>query len=238
MKRAGLILIFLVLIMFLFATMGFCHMLWIEETYGKFKVFWGHSGKPAFYDPKNIKEIKGFDKRGKSIKLKKEVVDNQLILSAEKKPSLILASMEGIYLVTTPEGRKRMDKIEAQKQGLQVIESFYALQSTKAIFEDSVLLKKPLGLTLDPIFVETPYKGKDEVAVKVLYKGKPAEGVIIFNPHHKELAKTDAKGMARTKVEDLKMKEGYYALVCFYKVKISDPKADYLWLITSLTWQE
>ena len=39
------------------------------------------------------------------------------------------------------------------------------------------------------------------------------------------------------KVKDLKMKEGYYALMCFYKVKISDPKADYLWLITSLTWQ-
>jgi nickel transport protein len=236
MKRAGLIL-FLVLIVFLFATMGFCHMLWIEETNGKFKVFWGHSGKPEFYDPKNIKEIKGFDKRGKSIKLKKEVVDSQLILLAEKKPSLILASMEGVYLVTTPEGKKRMDKTEAQKQGLQVIESFYALQSTKAIFEDSVLLKKPLGLTLDPIFVETPYKGKDEVAVKVLYEGKPAEGVIIFNPYHRELAKTDTKGMARIKVEDLKMKEGYYALVCFYKVKITDPKAEYLWLITSLTWQ-
>jgi nickel transport protein len=130
-----------------------------------------------------------------------------------------------------------MDKTEAQKQGLQVIESFYVLQSTKAIFEDSELLKKPLGLTLDPIFVETPYKGKDEVVVRVLHEGKPAEGVIIFNPYHRELAKTDTKGMARIKVEDLKMKEGYYALVCFYKVKISDPKAEYLWLITSLTWQ-
>ncbi|HCE80162.1 MAG TPA: hypothetical protein DEQ05_05220, partial [Thermodesulfobacterium commune] len=81
------------------------------------------------------------------------------------------------------------------------------------------------------------YERKDEVVIKVLYEGKPAEGVTIFNPFHKELAKTDTNGIARIRVEDLKMKENYYALVCFYKLKISDPKADYLWLITSLTWQ-
>jgi len=76
------------------------------------------------------------------------------------------------------------------------------------------------------------------MVVKILYEGKPAEGAVILNHFHKELAKTDAEGMARVKVEELKMKEGYYVLVCFYKVKISDPKADYLWLITSLTWQK
>ena len=238
MKRIVLSFGLSVLAIFLFVSVGFCHMLWIEETNGKFKVFWGHKGKVEPYDPGRIKELKVFDNKGNSVKLKKEVVDNQLVLSVEKKPSVILASMEGVYLVTTPEGRKRMDKLEAQKQGLQVIESFYALQATKAIFADSTLLNKPLGLKLEPVFVENPYKGKDEAMVKVLYEGKPAEGVIVFNPFHKEIAKTDAKGMARIKVEELKMKEGYYALVCFYKVKISDPKADYLWLITSLTWQK
>jgi len=238
MRKVVLSFVFLVLAIFLFITVGFSHMLWIEETEGKFKIFWGHAGKVDTYDLERIKEIKAFDEKGKFIKLKKEVVDSQLVLSSEKKPSVILASMEGVYLVTTPEGKKRIDKIEAQKQGLQVIDSFYALQATKAIFADSTLLKKPSGLKLDPVFVETPYKGKDEVVIKVLYEGKPAEDVTIFNPFHKELAKTDAKGMAKIKLEELKMKEGYYALVCFYKVKISDPRADYLWLITSLTWQK
>ena len=238
MRRVALSFGLSVLAMFLFATVGFCHMLWIEGTDGKFKVFWGHKGKVDTYDPERIKEIKAFDEKGKFIKLKKEVVDSQLVLSGEEKLSVILASMEGVYLVTTPEGRKRIDKIEAQKQGLQVIESFYALQATKAIFADSTLLKKPLGLKLDPVLIETPYKVKDEVVIKVLYEGKPAEGVTIFNPFHKELAKTDVKGMAKIRVEELKIKEGYYALVCFYKVKISDPRADYLWFITSLTWQK
>jgi len=213
-------------------------MLWVEEANGKFKVFWGHVGKTETYDPKRIKEIKAFDEKGNLIELKKEVIDGQLILSGAKKPSLILSSMEGVYLVTTPEGKKRMDKLEAQKQGLQVIKSFYALLAGKTFFTDSKLLRKPLGLRLDPVFVKTPYEGKDEVVVKVLYKGKPAEGVIIFNPFHKELAKTDANGIARVKVSELKMKDGYYALICLYKVKISDPRADYLKLVTSLTWQK
>mgnify|MGYP003879738273 CR=1 FL=1 len=238
MKRIALSFGLSVLAIFLFLTVGFCHMLWIEETNGKFKVFWGHKGKVETYDPERIKKFKAFDKKGKSVKLKKEVVDNQLVLSGEKKPSVILASMEGVYLVTTPEGRKRMDKLEAQKQGLQVVESFYALQATKAIFADSTLLNKPLGLKLDPVFVKTPYKGKNEIVIKVLYEGRPVKDVIIFNSFHKELAKTDDKGMARIKVEDLNMKEGYYAIVCFYKVKTLDPRADYLWLITSLTWQK
>ncbi|AIH03704.1 MAG: Uncharacterized protein XD42_0621 [Thermodesulfobacterium sp. 37_54] len=237
MKKFILSLVFMFLTFLFWVKIGFCHMLWIEETDGRFKVLWGHKGKVESYNPAAIKEIKAFDKKGKSVTLKKEIINNQLLLSGKEKPSLILASMDGVYLVTTPEGRKRMDKIEAQKQGLQVVESFYVIQATKAIFTDSSLLKKPLGLKLEPVFVETPYERKDEVVIKVLYEGKPAEGVTIFNPFHKELAKTDTNGIARIRVEDLKMKENYYALVCFYKLKISDPKADYLWLITSLTWQ-
>jgi nickel transport protein len=217
---------------------GFCHMLWIEKEDGKFKVFWGHKGEVQAYDPGKIEKIKAFDEKGRYLKLKKEVIENFLVLLSDKKPSLILASMEGVYLVTTPEGRKRMDKIEAQKKGLQVVESFYVLQATKAVFADSAVLKKSVGLKLEPVFVKSPYEGKDEIVIKVFYDGKPAEGVTILNPYHKELAKTDANGMAKIKVEDLKMKEGYYALVCFYKVRISDPKADYLWCITSLTWQK
>jgi len=238
MNRVLISFVLSILGIFLFATIGFCHMLWIEKTDEIFKVFWGHAGKVESYNPENIKEFKAFDKKGKSLQFEKKVIDNFLVLSGYKKPSLILASMKGVYLITTTEGRKRMDKIEAQKQWLQIVESFYVLKATKAIFADSSILKKPLGLKLDPIFVETPYEGKDELAIKVLYEGKPAEGVTIFNPFHKELAKTDTKGMARIKVEELKMKEGYYALVCFYKIKTSGPKADYFWLITSLTWQK
>lgn len=227
-----------VLIVIFLPNVGFAHMLWIEKENGKFKIFWGHSGKAESYEPDRIKEVKAFDEKGKMLGLKKEIIDNFIVVSSKKKPSLILASMKGVYLVTTPEGKKRMDKIEAQKQGLQVVESFYAIQATKAVFSDSSILKKSLGLDLEPIFMESPYLNKNEVVIRVLYKGKPVEGVTIFNPFHKELAKTDAKGVARLEIEDLKMKENYYALVCFYKVKVSDSKADYLWLITSLTWQK
>lgn len=238
MNKLLSVLVLSVLTLILYVSSGFCHMLWVEKIDEKFKIFWGHKGKVEPYSPERIREIKVLDEKGKSIKFKKEVVDNFLMFSGEKKTSIILVSMEGVYLINTPEGRKRMDKIEAQKQGLQVVESFYVLQMTKAIFADSPFLKKALGLNLEPIFMETPYEGKDELVIKVLYEGNPTEGVTIFNPFHKELAKTDAKGIARIKVEELKMKEGYYALVCFYKIKTSDPKVDYLWLITSLTWQK
>lgn len=229
---------FLGLIMFLFlVSYGFAHMLWIERNDGKFEVFWGHVGKVEPI-PEFEKEIKAFDKKGKSLKLKEEAKEGKLILDIEKKPSLIVISMKGVYIVTTPEGKKRMDKIEAQKQGLQVVDSACVFQATKGIFEDSSILRKPLGLKLEPIFVETPYKGKNKVRVKVLYEHKPAEGVIIFNAFHKELAKTDSKGMVELNLEDLKIKEGYYGFVAFYKVKVNDPKADYYWFMTSLTWQK
>ncbi|WP_333570745.1 hypothetical protein, partial [Thermodesulfobacterium commune] len=149
MKKLILSLVFMFLTFLFWVKIGFCHMLWIEKTDGRFKVLWGHKGKVESYNPAAIKEIKAFDKKGKSVTLKKEIINNQLLLSGKEKPSLILASMDGVYLVTTPEGRKRMDKIEAQKQGLQVVESFYVIQATKAIFTDSSLLKKPLRLKLE-----------------------------------------------------------------------------------------
>ena len=239
MKRSFKILVLALAFLAGSFSLVFSHMLWIEKLNGEYKVFWGHAGKVEHYDPKRVKMIKAFDKKEKELKIEKKVVDNFLILASNKKPSLMLAFMDGVYLVTTPEGKKRMDKIEAQKQGLQVVESFYVIQATKAVFSDSSVLKKPLKiLKLDPVFVEGPFDKKDTVIVKVFYEGKSAEGVTIFNAFHKELAKTDSQGLAKLSVEELKMKEGHYALVAFYKVKISDPKADYLWLITSLTWQK
>lgn len=227
-----------ILLVFLKFHLGFSHMLWIEEEKGEFKIFWGHKGKVEPYNPERIKEIKVFDERERSLKFNKKTEDKALVLLVNRKPSIIIASMEEVYLVNTSEGRKRMNKIEAQKQGLQVTESFIVIQATKGIFSDTPILKKPLGIRLEPLFMDNPFEKRDLIEVKILYEGKPVEGVSVLNAFHKELAKTDSQGMVKLKVEDLKLKEGYYTLVTSYKVKISDPKADYIWLITSLTWQK
>lgn len=224
---------------------GFClidtsmaHMLWIEREGEKFLILWGHRGKVETYDQERIAEIKVYDEKGNLLKFERKVTEKGVGVLPVKPPSALIASMKGVYLVNTPEGRKRMDKIEAQKKGLQVIEGFYVVQATKGLFSKNLDFKKPFGLKLEPVLLDDPFVKRD-LKIRVFYEGKPAEGVLVFDAFHKELGKTDSEGLIRLKKEDLKLKDRYYAVVFSYRVKTTgDPKADYLWMITSLTWQE
>lgn len=216
------------------------HMLWVEKEGFRFNVLWGHKGKTEFYDKERLAKIGVYDKRGNLIKheIKETEQGVSILPSNHVSVSMITVSMKGVYLVTTPEGRKRMDKIEAQKQGLQVVESCYVEHSTKGFFSKTANFKKLLGLKLEPILLDNPFD-KREIVFKVFYEGNPAEGVLVYDAFHKELGKTGSDGLIKLKKEELRLKERYYAVVFFYKVKtFKDPKADYLWFITSLTWQE
>lgn len=224
---------------------GFClihtskaHMLWIEREGEKFLILWGHRGKIETYDQERLAEIKVYDEKGNLLKFERKLTEKGVSVIPEKLPSALTASMKGVYLVNTPEGRKRMDKIEAQKKGLQVIESFYVVQATKGFFSKTLDFKKLLGLKLEPVLLDDPFVKRD-LRIKVFYEGKPAEGVLVFDAFHKELGKTDSEGLVRLKKEEVKLKDRYYAVVFSYRVKTTgDPKADYLWMIISLTWQE
>lgn len=237
MVKTKVVFAILVILIFCVFSKAFAHMMWIERVEKDFIVFWGHKGESQPYNPDSIKQVSLFDKKGDILSFERKVQDKNLVLSSQKLPTAIVASMEGVNLVNTPDGRKRMNKKEAEAQGLKVLESFFVTQATKAIFGEGEVLAKPLGLRLEPIILEGPY-GKEFVTVKVLYEGKAVEGIAINNHSHNEVGKTDSNGIAKLKVEDLKIKDNYYGLVLSYKVKSTEGDVDYLWMITSLTWQK
>ncbi len=106
----------------LFTQAAFAHHLWIEKEGTVFKVLWGHPPEINPYDPEKVKEVKAFDNKGKETVLERRNDKDTVYLSSKSDISMIVVSFEGGYLVTTPDGKKRLTKREAAKAGLQVID--------------------------------------------------------------------------------------------------------------------
>jgi nickel transport protein len=218
-----------------FLSLAFAHHLWVEKEGDKFIIGWGHPPKKDSYDPKKVKEVKAFDLKGKKVSL--NIVDekDRVYLVSNTDISMITVSFEGGYLVVTPEGKKRMTKPEAQKQGSQIVDSFYSLQFAKSIFKSSKIVTEPAGMKFEIVPLKDPLSIKEgeNLAIKVLFEGKPLPGATIETGNHKEVAKTNEKGVANIKIEG----KGMQVILAKYRVPSSDPNADFISYTTVLTWE-
>jgi nickel transport protein len=229
-------LILVLVVILLFTQSASAHHLWIEKEGDRFIVGWGHPPKIDSYEPSRVKEIRAFNKKGKEVTLERKDEKDKVCLSPKGDISMITLSFEGGNLVSTPDGKKRLTKREAQKAGLQVVDSFYSLQFAKSLFGYSHAITKPAGMKFEIVPLKNPLtlKAVEVLPVKVLFDGKPLEGVPIDIGVHKEAGKTSKDGIANIKITGQKMQ----VILAKYRIPDRDnPDADYLSYTTVLTFE-
>ncbi len=229
-------IIFSVMVVILLLTQtAFAHHLWVEKEGDRFKVGWGHPPKIDPYDPKRVKDMKAFDSNGKEVKLERKDEKDVVYLSSKADISMITLSFEGGYLVSTPEGKKGLTKREARKAGLQVIDSSYSSQSAKSLFGYCDAVLKPVGMKFEMVLLKNPFilKADEPLPIKVLFDGKPIEGITIEVGAHKETGRTDRDGIAEMRITE----KGMQVILAKYRVATDNPDADYLSFTTVLTFE-
>ncbi len=229
--------LFAAIVIFLFLTVpGFAHHVWIEKENSTFRVLWGHPPEVYNYDPKNLKEVKALDSKDKEVTLLKKVEKDVVYLTSKSNVSILTALFEGGYIVTTPDGKKKITKREAEKSGVQIIDSFYSTQYAKGIFSCSQNIIKPVGLKFEIIPLKNPceLKVNDVLPIQVYFEGKPLEGVKVETSNHTDVGKTDKDGNLSIKVAE----KGMQIILSKHRVATkNDPDADYLSYTTVLTFE-
>ncbi|MBM4135986.1 MAG: DUF4198 domain-containing protein [Nitrospira sp.] len=225
-----------IVVILLFAQSASAHHLWIEKDGDRFRVSWGHYPETDPYEPERVKEVKAFDKKGKEVTFERKDEKDKVFLLSKKDIPMITLSFEGGYLVTTPEGKKRLTKREAQKTGLQVIDAIYSYQFAKSLFGNSDTASKPAGMKFEIMPLKNPHalKLEDLLPIKVLFDGRPVEGASIEINNNKETVKTNKEGIANMKVSE----KGKQFIVAKKRIPAKgDPNADYLSFTTVLTFE-
>ncbi len=248
MKRNINIFLLVLSLIFLSVSSVIAHHFFVEKIdTNKFEIKWGHlPNRLGPYNPEMIKEVKAFNLRSKIIPVKRVNFQNKVILQSKEKISLIaVISTPKYYVVSlTPEGKKKyykMTKEEAQKQNIQILDSFYSQQFAKSLFGFAKIITKPLGLKFEIVPLKNPFKLKDSeiLPIKLLFKGKPLKGIVIETEGHREVGRTNEHGIAYIKVSKIKISgSNTKVILAKYRIPLKDTsKADYLAFTTVLTWE-
>jgi len=219
---------------------AFAHMLWMEKRNGDIGILYGHGLKLDPYDPEKIKDVKGFDSKGKAVEVVIVKQKESALISPKGEAATISILFDGGYFVKTTEGGKKLTKREA-KGNFEIIESFRSQKYSKVMLSPSDLFSKPLGLRLEIVPEKNPFAIKigETLPIKVLFEGKPLEGAVVkagctYERKLKELPKTDKNGIANVAIE----KSGNQIIGVSYKIPLKDdPDADVLSLSTNMTFE-
>lgn len=225
-----------IVLVLLFTQAAFAHHLWIEKEGNVFKILWGHPPEINPYDPEKLKEVKAFDNKGKETEVERKNDKEMVYISSKADISMMVVSLEGGYLVTTPDGKKRLTKREAAKAGLQVVDAVYSSQFAKGLFAYSNSIVKPSGLRFEIVPLKNPYKLKPNeiLPVRIYFDGKPLEGATVEAGNHAEAGKTDKAGNYSLKVPE----KGMQIILAKYRIPTKDnPDADYLSYTAVLTFE-
>ncbi|MCG2722774.1 MAG: DUF4198 domain-containing protein [Thermodesulfovibrionales bacterium] len=222
-------------VVLLFTQSAYAHHFWVEKETDKFKISWGHYPETGPYEPEKVKMVKAYDKQGKEVKLERKDEKDTVYLYAKETVLMVTLSSEGSFLVTTPEGKKRLTKREAQKTGLQIIDAVYSYQFAKSIFGYSNAATKPAGMKFEIVPLKNPYALKPEelLPIKVFFEGRPVEGAVITINNKKETVKSNKDGIAGIKISE----KGMQSVSAKKRIPAKDnPDADYLSFTTVLTF--
>lgn len=224
-----------VIVSLLFSQGAFAHHLWIEKEGTLFKVLWGHPPESTPYEAEKLKEIKVFDSDGKEAPLTRKNEKDGVYLSAKEDVSMIAVSFEGGYLVTTPDGKKKVTKREAERKGLQIIDSVYSTQYAKGLFECSENITKESGLKFEIVPLRKPCRAKpgETIPLRIYFDGKPVEGATVETGNHAGTGKSSQAGIFNFKVTE----KGMHIILAKHRLPVKDnPDTNYLSYTTVLTF--
>ena len=232
-------IVFTAFIAFLATHLVYAHSGWIDTRDGELAFIYGHGQKVDPYKPEYVKEAKAVDATGGGLAV--EIVRHKDYASLVPKgnPSIITALFDNGYWVKTPDGWKNIGKREAQDKKLSIIRADLSRKYAKAILAPCEAFSKPLGLFFEIVPEKDPLalKSGENLPIKVLLDGKPAEGLaIVVGAEHvdsKDLPKTDIDGKVSITIGS----SGLQLLTTEYKLPLTnDPEADFLYVTSSLTF--
>jgi len=225
---------FTLLFLFIFVVHGFAHDFWVEKSGATLKVVYGHGSQRLPYDPSSIKEIRGLDAQGKEIPVEVERKKDHALLNPKGQVSVIGMTVDDGCWCKTIMGLKKMSKREA---GRRVIDSYQALDYSKAVLAWGEGAAKPLGLKLEIVPLQNVFeiKAGQKLPVKVLLEGEPLPNVEVESIEHTKTARTDGKGIAEVPISG----EGLKVITTRHKMPLKgNPDADALKLTATLTFGE
>jgi len=228
------ILIFTLAFLFVFSASGFAHDFWVEKSGATLKVVYGHGGQRLPYDPSSIKEVRGLDVQGKEIPVEIDRKKDHALLVPKGQASAIGMTVDDGFWCKTIMGLKKMSKREA---GKRVIESYQAMDCSKAVLAWGEGAAKPLGLKLEIVPLQNVFeiKAGQKLSVKVLLEGEPLAHVEVESVEHTKTAKTDGKGVAEVPISG----QGLQVITARHKIPLKgNPDADALKLTATLTFGE
>lgn len=221
-------------LMLIISVNAFAHDVWIEKKGNEFIVLYGHGDKHDPYDPAKIKEAMAYDSKGNSIPVEVIRQKDRASLSPKGKAFAVTLFFDNGYWLKTTDGWKNISKKDAK--GLQLVEpARHSLKYSKALMQWAERYTRPLGMRLEIVPANNPFllKKGEHIVFTVFYEGKPLEEASIETGEHKELAKTDKKGMASIPVES-----GINVIVAKHRVPIKDnPDADIISISSTLTFE-
>lgn len=229
--------IFAMVIVLLAAHSAYAHHFWVEKEADGFRVAWGHYPETGPYEPDKVKVVKAYDGKGKQIGLDRRDGRDTVYVRAKKGEVLMITlSSEGSFLVTTPDGKKRLTKREAQKQGLQIVDAVYSYQFAKSLFGYSDAATKPAGMKFELVPLKNPssLKPGDMLPVRIYFEGRPEEGAVVAINNGRETVKSDNDGIAGITISAT----GMQSVSAKKRIPAKDnPDADYLSFTTVFTFE-
>lgn len=208
----------------LFASSALSHDVWIEKNKNNLTVVWGHPNKTEAYDPEKVEKVWAYGLSGQAVpvNIKKDV--DRAVIIPDKSAAVVALQFNSGYWTKTTDGFKNKSK----KGMNDVIESFHSLRFSKIFLNWSDQLKRPLGIELDIVPLQNPFKIKtgDALPLKVFYRGKPLPGATIYGVGNREQrVKTDKDGLANVIIE----RAGSQKIGAMHKIQLdNDLDADYL----------
>jgi uncharacterized GH25 family protein len=215
------------------------HHLWIAKTDDGYEIARGMAPERRDkYNPGRVKEFWAYGPNGPAIPAEniRRIDGSERVRFRVSEPvSMAGVSCDWGYRVNTTEGKKLMTKQEAEKAGFKVVGSFFSTQFAKVVFQDGDRVEKPIGMKFEMVPLESPTKVSPdgELAVRVLFDGKPMENVSIFSREGGEW-KTGKDGIGRVKPAA----KGLNLLSARHKVPVQgDPDKDYHLYTTFLVFE-
>lgn len=212
----------------------FAHQI-VAKPLGKNKyeiAFWTHDG----FEKYKPEQLLGVGAYGSNLEPIKAGIDykKDLVVLTEKTPAMIVATFDAGYWINTHKGFVTGNKLEAK--GI-IFDAIHSIKLTKSLFSWSESMINPVGETYEIVPLSNPFALKvgDMLPVMVLQNGKPAKGIAMEIANHDELKiKTNDLGIVLIPIKN----KGLQLIAARFEKQIfDDPKADRLFIQSSLTFE-
>lgn len=181
------------------------HGVWVAERWGKLGIVYGHGASDDAYDPAKIKSLSALDSSGRTVEIKVDARDKLAFAEASVEPAVVLLHFDNGFYTQGPDG-KWVNQPKHAVAGAQKAGRYLKHAVSIVHLDGEVPSLPPQPLQIVSLANPTGLSSGQSFKVRVLFEGKPLEGVEItpdyVNQPETTLGRTDARGVAEVVVRN------------------------------------